>query len=100
MKKNFQRVNILFWVIFLLVCCGKEEVKVHAYQESENISVDSFLDTSEFEEMQEILDENLGEKSFSFIGFVKKMCSGEVEWSLSGILNECVKTIAAVLKNN
>lgn len=100
MKKIIQRVNILFWIIFLLVCCGKKEVKVYAYGESENISVDSFLDTSEFEEMQEILDENLGEKSFSFVGFVKKICSGEVEWSLSGILNECVKTIATVLKNN
>ena len=98
MKKY--KKTLFFICIFLLFFIIKPVIKVYAAEEESFISLDYFMDESDLEEMQQILDENLVGVDFQIDNFIRKIWKGEIELSGENIIKEIQKNIEQELENN
>lgn len=98
MKKY--KKTLFFSCIFLLFFMIKPVIKVYAAEDETVISLDYFMDESDLEEMQQILDENLVGVDFQIDNFIRKIWKGEIELSGENIIKEIQKNIEQELENN
>lgn len=92
--------NIAIVVAFFLFLFSGENIRAQATDGETDISMDTFLEQSDLEEIQNILDKNLVGMDFKVDQFLKKIWNGEVELSGEAIWAEIKNGIRDELEEN
>lgn len=97
--KKIIKLGLFTFFCFCILELGTG-IRAHASEEEMGISMDYFMEESDFAEMQKILDENLVGVDFQIDTFLRKIWKGEIKLSGESILKEIKKNIEQELENN
>lgn len=96
MKKT---VAFFVLVLFLIFGGGRVE-QVYAESTEEDILVEEFLDEDGMRELQQMLDEQLPNTSFSMSEYIKKLISGEEPFSITDVGNTIKEAVLEEITAN
>lgn len=104
MKNRFLLLYLLCWMGIGLIG-GKEVVYAAEHENTETdpaqeITIDDFLSSSDFSDVQDILDEHISQTGFSFWDSVNRLSNGENTIEISDILAEAKEVIQEEIKTN
>ena len=107
--KAKRKTIICFWILYVVCCIGTglivEQEKISAAQtgekkQTENITIEDFMDSSDFTEIQDILDEQLADTDFSFWDTIKTLSGGEGVAGVSDIVAMGKEAVQKEIKQN
>lgn len=98
MRKNKIIIFLIGTILYIFSQIAVE--KVYAKETETGITIEYFMDQSDYEEMQRILDENLVGVDFQIDTFIRKIWKGEIELSGTAIMTEIQSQLRQELENN
>lgn len=96
MKKALTFLFIGLFFVFV----GLPVEQIYAESTEEDLLVEEFLDEDEIKELQQMLEEQLPNTSFSMMGYIKQLISGEEPFSITDVGNTIKEAIVEELMAN